>query len=232
MMELHRYPDIASMCDALAALLNDACAPSATPHLALAGGKTPLPIYRALGQRWSQSGQRAVIVPTDDRCVANTHPASNIAALRAAFGDSADCRAITAADGDEASSLAIAKDVLRGIDAFDAVLLGMGEDGHFASLFPGATNLQDGLAIDARDDAILTTPVPLPPEAPFSRISLTLPRLLRTRSSHLCITGVRKLDILDQVDSNQVRSQTTGLPYPVAALLRQTSVAVHVHWSP
>lgn len=215
------------MCDALASLLGDICATSAAPNLALAGGKTPLPIYRALARRWSREGQRARIVPTDDRCVAHTHPASNIAALRNAFGDSADCFAITTAEGDANASLAIAKDTLHEFDIFDAVLLGMGEDGHFASLFPGAANLQDGLAPDAHDDAILTTPVPLPPEAPFNRISLTLSRLLRTRSAHLCITGARKLDILQQAVS-----QTTDLPYPVAALLRQTSVAVHVHWSP
>ena len=227
MMELHRYSDSAEMCDALASLLGDICAASAAPCLALAGGKTPLPIYRALAQRWSQGGHRARIVPTDDRCVAHTHPASNIAALRTAFGDSTDCLAITATDGNEATSLSIAKDVLHGIDTFDAVLLGMGEDGHFASLFPGATNLQQGLAMDTHDDAILTTPVPLPPEAPFSRISLSLPRLLRTRSAHLCITGARKLDVLQQAVS-----QTSDLPYPVAALLRQTSVAIHVHWSP
>lgn len=226
-MELHRHSDVATMCDALASLLSDACATSTAPNLALAGGKTPLPIYRALAQRWSRGGQRARIVPTDDRCVADTHPASNIAALRAAFGDSADCMAITSADGDTGTSLAVANNALRGIDTFDAVLLGMGEDGHFASLFPGATNLHDGLSLDARDDAILTTPVPLPPEAPFSRISLTLPRLLRTRSAHLCITGARKLEILEQAIS-----QTTDLPYPVAALLRQASVTVHVHWSP
>ncbi len=226
-MELHRHSDVAAMCDALAALLADICAASTAPALALAGGRTPLPIYRALAQRWAQSGQRARIVPTDDRCVAHTHPASNIAALRATFGDSADCLAITAEDGDTQASLTIAKDVLCGVDSFDAVLLGMGEDGHFASLFPGATNLQEGLALDMRDDAILTTPVPLPPEAPFSRISLTLPRLLHTRSAHLCITGARKLEILEQA-----ASQTSDLPYPVAALLRQASVAVHVHWSP
>ena len=226
-MELHRYSDVAAMCDALASVLTDSCATSAAPNLALAGGRTPLPIYRALAQLWSKDGRRARVIPTDDRCVAHTHPASNITALRAAFGDSADCLAITAADGDADASLAIAKEVLRGIDTFDAVLLGMGEDGHFASLFPGAANLLDGLAIDAHDDAILTTPDPLPPEAPFSRISLTLPRLLRTRSAHLCITGARKLDVLEQAIS-----QTTDLPYPVAALLRQTSVAVHVHWSP
>lgn len=45
--------------------------------------------------------------------------------------------------------------------------------------FPGAANLRDGLAMDSGIDAIATLPEPLPPEAPFARISLTLPRLLR-----------------------------------------------------
>ena len=226
-MELHRHPDAPALCDALAAVLGHACAATTSPTLALAGGKTPLPIYRTLGQYWSLNGQRARIVPTDDRCVAHDHAASNIAALRTTFGDSADCLAITSVDGDTNASLREARSILSNIDTFDAVLLGMGEDGHFASLFPGAINLREGLAPDARDDAILTTPDPLPPEAPFRRISLTLPRLLNTRELHLCITGARKLDVLQQA-----ASQSTDLPYPVAALLRQTALTVHVHWSP
>ncbi|WP_165782477.1 6-phosphogluconolactonase [Solilutibacter silvestris] len=226
-MELHRYPDVAALCGALAARLTAACATNPSPCMALAGGKTPLPIYRALGQHWSRSGQRARIVPTDDRCVAHDHAASNIAALRAAFADTADCLAITATDGAADGSLHVARSTLSNIGTFDAVLLGMGEDGHFASLFPGASNLQEGLALDARAAAILTTPEPLPPEAPFRRISLTLPRLLNARELHLCITGARKLDVLQQA-----AAQSSDLPWPVAALLRQTLVAVHVHWSP
>ncbi len=225
-MTLHRYPDAASMCEGLASILADACAGSAIPALALAGGRTPLPVYRALAARWTRDGIRPRVVPTDDRCVAHGHPASNIAALRAAFGGSADCLAITAVDGDDHASLAIAEDVLPTFGEFDAVLLGMGEDGHFASLFPGAGNLQQGLAADAAD-AILTTPDPLPPEAPFSRISLSLPRLLRTRSAHLCITGARKLGIIEQA-----ALQSSDLPYPIAAVLRRSALPIHVHWSP
>lgn len=225
-MQLHRYPDAASMCAALATVLADACAGSASPALALAGGRTPLPAYRALAARWPGGDVRPRVVPTDDRCVAHDHPASNIAALRAAFAGSAECLAITAADGDDHASLVIAKDILGTFGEFDAVLLGMGEDGHFASLFPGAGNLQQGLAADAAD-AILTKPDPLPPEAPFSRISLSLPRLLRTRSTHLCITGTRKLAVIEQA-----AAQPSDLPYPVAAVFRRSPLPIHVHWSP
>ena len=125
MMELHRYPDAASMCETLAATLAGIATPE--PAFALAGGKTPLPVYRALAERWTRDGRHARVVPTDDRCVAHADPASNIAALRAAFGDSAECVAITAADGDAAESLAVARAALEGFAGFDAVLLGMGE---------------------------------------------------------------------------------------------------------
>src|SRR5690606_18283240 len=96
---------------------------------------------------------------------------------------------------------------------FDAVLLGMGADGHFASLFPGAANLADGLAPDSGIDAIATLPDPLPPEAPFARISLTLPRLLRAREIHLLVSGEDKRRVLRQAQ------QQDACRHPVAALL-------------
>ena len=110
--------------------------------------------------------------------------------------------------------------------AFDAVLLGMGADGHFASLFPGAANLAEGMAIDSGIDAIATLPDPLPPEAPFARISLTLPRLLHARAIHLVVTGADKRVVLRNAQHDAASK------FPVAALLHAPGPHVHIHWSP
>ena len=133
---------------------------------------------------------------------------------------------VTAVDGDIDASLAQARSLLATHpQPFDAVLLGMGADGHFASLFPGAANLADGLALDSGADAIATLPDPLPPEAPFARISLTLPRLLRARAVHLVASGHDKRAILRRAQ------QEPQAPYPVATLLHAPA-SIHIHWSP
>ncbi|MFN7001711.1 MAG: 6-phosphogluconolactonase, partial [Elioraea tepidiphila] len=100
-------------------------------------------------------------------------------------------------------------------------------DGHFASLFPGATNLGEALAFDNADDVCVIHPDPLPPEAPFARVSLTAARLLRSRTSWLAITGERKLSALRD-------AQTTRDPQrlPIAALLHAPQAHLHIHWSP
>ena len=135
---------------------------------------------------------------------------------------------MTAADGDIDASLAQARTLLAAHpEPFDAVLLGMGADGHFASLFPGAANLADGLALDSGIDAIATLPDPLPPEAPFARISLSLPRLLRAREIHLVVTGEAKRRVL-----RQAQQQDAGSGLPIAALLHARTRSVQIHWSP
>ena len=137
---------------------------------------------------------------------------------------------LTVADGDEAASLAQARALLAlNAQPFDFVLLGMGADGHFASLFPGAANLAEGLAPDSGFDAIATLPDPLPPEAPFSRISLTLPRLLHAREVHLVVTGEDKRRVLRQA---QQQDDGGATPFPVAALLHARDHRIHIHWSP
>ena len=79
--------------------------------------------------------------------------------------------------------------------------------------------------MDGGVDAIATLPDPLPPEAPFARISLTLPRLLRARAVHLVVTGQDKRAILRRAQ------QDPHAPCPVATLLHAAS-QIHVHWSP
>ncbi|MGL6290484.1 MAG: 6-phosphogluconolactonase, partial [Silanimonas sp.] len=108
--------------------------------------------------------------------------------------------------------------------AFDAVLLGMGADAHFASLFPQVTPPS---ALDAGDGAPLVgiTPDPLPPEAPFPRVSLTLSRLVAARTLMLMITGETKRRVLVEARERAV------VDAPIHALLA-AAPDLAIHWSP
>ena len=230
----HTYADAAALARSVAGHLHDACvaglALHGTARLALAGGKTPFPIYRALAQaRHDWSGVLAL--PGDDRCVPHAHPASNVAALRDAFSGAQglEVAALTTPDGDPDASLAHARALLAPLHAapLDAVVLGMGEDAHTASLFPGASALPAAMATGTDEDAFLLVPDPMPPEAPFPRITLGLARLLRAGSLHLVVTGARKREVLHA--AQQVHDP---LRAPISALLHAPSATVHIHWSP
>lgn len=229
----HAYEDSAVLAEAVASRLRQACA-SALAHrghalLCLAGGRTPFPAYRQLAASEGIDWEDVAILPGDDRCVPWDHAASNVASLRSAFAEAAGVRigALTTPDGDPGASLQQARTMLsRHADTFDAVVLGMGEDAHTASLFPGARGLPAALSPASREDAFLIHPEPLPPEAPYPRITLGLARLLRTRSIHLIVTGARKREVL-----REAMAADEPLRHPIAAVLR-AGRDVHVHWSP
>ncbi len=231
----HEYPDADALTVAVADRLRAACETGlrtdGTALIALAGGKTPFPIYRRLASADGVDWSRVVALPGDDRCVSREHPASNAAGLRVAFAAAHGLRiqSLTADDGDPDASLAQARAALAPLheQAFDAVVLGMGEDAHTASLFPGADALPVAMAEDSAEDAFLLVPNPLPPEAPFPRITLGLARLLRARSLHLIVTGARKREVL-----RAAQSAYAPLHAPISALLHAPDAVVHVHWSP
>jgi 6-phosphogluconolactonase len=104
---------------------------------------------------------------------------------------------------------------------FACALLGMGEDGHFASLFPDAQNLQEGLDVDSRQ---LCIPVQTA-ASPHPRVSLTLSALSRSDEIVLLIFGDAKRDVYEAA-----RISTNGSP--VSHLLRQKRAPVHVCWAP
>ena len=136
------------------------------------GGSTPFPILAELAAApfdWS----RIVVWPGDDRIVEEAHPASNVGRIRALL--------------EPVGATVVALDEHATPPHFALAWLGMGNDGHIASLFPN---------IDPRaDDARLVrrlTPDPLPPEAPFDRLSLTIPALLDSDELLFVIRGADK----------------------------------------
>ncbi len=163
------------------------------------GGSTPFPIFEGLLAHdldWS----RLVVWPGDDRVVPEDHPASNTGRIRALFAPA----------GAEVVTLTEMEQVPR----FDLAWLGMGADGHVASLFPNTDPRTDDPAPIRR-----LTPDPLPPEAPFDRITLTLPSLLASDALVLVIRGDDKRAVFDAA-----RAGETDLP--IARLLRAATQPV------
>lgn len=184
--------------DAVAAWLHDRLAAALSGAdgdvaINLPGGSTPFPILERLARRQLEWA-RLVVWPGDDRLVPEDHAASNTGKVRALL---------------EPVGARIAP--LR-IDAappyFALSWLGMGADGHVASLFPN---------IDPRaDDPRLVrrlTPDPLPPEAPFDRITLTIPALANAAELLFVIRGADKRAVFEAA----LRGEND---LPVARLLR------------
>lgn len=171
--------------------------------LCLAGGATPAPIFAALA-KLRLPWDKVTIVPGDERDVPHDHPLSNVGALRAVFGTT----------GAMIEPLSPGLPVPR----FDLVWLGMGGDGHVASLFPG--NDPDPAAPPA---VIAVTPDPLPPEAPVARTTLTLAAIAASADIILVIRGSAKRALL-------AAAAAGGNDLPVARLLRMA--AVTAFWSP
>ena len=230
----HHYPDTEALAGALGETLHQACAEALAQRgralLSLAGGRTPFPIYRALAAQGDLDWSKVVLMPGDDRCVAHTDAASNLRGLREAFAPArgVQVEALTAESGDADASLAQARAMrARNADAFDAVVLGMGEDAHTASLFPRVAGLDQAMALDAEDDAFAIVPDPLPPEAPYPRVTLGRARLLRARHLHLIVTGARKREVLAAAQAAEDARNA-----PISAFLHASGALVHIHWCP
>jgi 6-phosphogluconolactonase len=140
--------------------------------ISVPGGSTPFPILERLVDSavdWS----RIAVWPGDDRIVPEDHPASNTGKIRALLEPA----------GAQIARLEDAAEVPH----FALVWLGMGADGHIASLFPN-TDPQ----VDDPQALRRLTPDPLPPEAPFDRITLTIPALLHSDALIFVIRGEEK----------------------------------------
>lgn len=145
--------------------------------ISVPGGSTPFPILELVAGfplDWS----RVTVWPGDDRIVPEYHPASNTGRIRALLETTAA----------EVVTLTVMEQVPR----FTLAWLGMGEDGHVASLFPNVDP-----RVDDAEAIRQLTPDPLPPEAPFDRISLTLPALLNSEQLLVVIRGEAKRRVFD-----------------------------------
>lgn len=221
------FADRQALADAAADLLAAALACPGPRALVVTGGGSPGPVYdrlSALDLDWAST----TVTLSDDRFVGEDDERSNAALVRRRLLTGAAARArflpLKGSGIDPEADALAAEPALAGLPPARATLLGMGEDGHIASLFPGDPDIADRLDPDGRR---LCVGVAMSGLAPFvGRITLTLAGLLRSRLIVLLITGKAKRAIIEHIAADGAYGP------PAAALLRQNRVPVRVLWAP
>jgi 6-phosphogluconolactonase len=213
------------LADRIAKVLADDLSASGSAILVVSGGRTPRGLFAALSQidiDWA----RVTITLADERWVDDQHADSNhklvrenLCVERAAAAQFVPLKnaAESARQGEAECAAALAA-----LGRFSLVLLGMGDDGHTASLFPGAPELSRGLDLRSGIDCLAIQPT----AAPHERMSLSLPRLLNTRQIVLHLAGADKLQVLERVCAGSDAAE-----YPVRGVLQQQAVAVDIYYA-
>lgn len=196
--------------------------------LAVSGGSTPKDFFGCLS-RQELDWARVQVTLVDERWVPETDPRSNARLVKSLLLQHAAAAAgfvpLYTGDATPEKGQATANGLINALPLpFDAVILGMGEDGHTASFFPGGDHLAEALDLDGVNRV-------LPMRAPGAdepRITLALPTLLETGALYLLVTGDKKRELL----ADARLGLGAARDYPVRAVLTQQRVAVSVYWCP
>ena len=228
---IKEFPDrtslVRELTEQIGELLNKGMLKSGRASLALSGGSTPVALFESLSlldiswknvditlvdERWVEATEE----DSNERLV-RTHLLQNKAAAAAFTGMKNP--AVTVGEGEKECEQQL-QNIAR---PFDVLILGMGGDGHTASLFPGAEKLAAVTAMDSGRTCMGLAPL----TAPHERMSLTLPVILDSRQLFLHIVGQEKKDVL-----NKALTDGPFEEMPIRYVLKQQSTPISVYWAP
>jgi 6-phosphogluconolactonase len=229
--ELHSFADGNALAGPLAATvaerLTEACKARGQAVLAVSGGTTPARFFKALSHK-KLPWDRITVTLVDERFVPPSSDRSNqkLVSQTLLQNEAAKANFVglynDAPDAEEGAKIA-AEAIAKLGQPFDAVILGMGGDGHTASFFPGGDRLTD--AISPEQPALV---LPMRAEgAGEPRLTLTLPVIVKARFVALHIEGAGKKTVLEAALGD---GETTDMP--IRAVLRHEPIELEIFWAP
>lgn len=235
MITLHEHNSIEESIEFITAALGKQIKQSDEKFsLAVAGGNTPKPLYQTLSNLdWPWENVQVTL--TDERWVDEDHAQSNGAMIKSTLLTNKASSAYflplknaqaTALEGQQSCET----NLVTQMPSLNAVILGMGSDGHFASIFPKMKNLNDALNIETSALCLAATPPELEEGVVNERMTLTLPYLVSATQIYLLCTGEDKKTIIDKVMKKK------GQKYPLQFLFNKcegnlTDTQLHICWS-
>jgi 6-phosphogluconolactonase len=179
--------------------------------LVVSGGRTPALFFDRLAQHALQ-WKLVTVTLADERCVPPDHAESNQRLVR---------ERLLVGPAAVATLVPLGEAIAELPRPWDVTVLGMGEDGHTASLFPGGDTLAQALSPAAAVPVVALTA----PDATHKRLTMTLPELVNTHALFVQISGATKKRVLEE-------ARRADAPPPIGAVLRAAPADVTVVWSP
>jgi 6-phosphogluconolactonase len=199
-------------------------------RIAVPGGQTPDVIYKALLSNKAIDWSKVTLIPTDDRLVGLEDPRSNYAKLNGLFGP----RGANIVSLVDEAALDNYREAGRLADArlgmlewpLDLVWLGMGADGHTASMFAGP-DLDRAVSGPRERRAVGVRPDPMPADAPLERVTLTGAALSSARAVMIVITGEEKKKVLESAINEGPLSSK-----PIGRVIADIDASIDIFWCP
>jgi 6-phosphogluconolactonase len=229
--EWWEYDSLDELADAVAGdvgfIIESAVDARGSSLIAVPGGSTGPAIFPKLAAQ-KLPWKKVAIIPTDDRLVPIDDERSNVRAIAKTFlplGARVVPIATEIADHKLAGNSADAR--LQDLPwPPDLTWLGMGSDGHTASIFAGP-DLQDALDAPKARRAVGVMPDPMPQDAPVARVTLTRASILSSRTVLITISGEEKRRVLEQAIAD---GQSSKLP--IGRVLAEAEQPIDIHWCP